>query len=185
MLPAYNPENFGNIDLRKYHVREIKDVLRFIEFTVARLDESKHIINKFATRANTLEAVVKQMQAQQQKLSNMYGAPSGNVPTTSANVEDKEKAVIQTAEEKSAEQEKANLLDDLRQAAANETVAAIADDEDKLVAEFEKYKAVQGKNRVMFYREGKMVSAKDVPEDIKVKLEAVFDDGQGENGQDE
>ena len=58
MLPAYNPENFGNIDLRKYHVREIKDVLRFIEFTVARLDESKHIINKFATRANTLEAVV-------------------------------------------------------------------------------------------------------------------------------
>ncbi len=176
MLPAYNPEAFANIDLRKYHIRTLKDVLRFIEFTTTRMDECKHIINKFATKANTLEAVVAQMQRQQQKINDLYGVPSNNAQTEERPTEDKEKAVIQTAEDKSAEQEKAALLDDLRQAVANEAVKPEEgeDGDEKLVAEFDKYKLVRGKLRDMYYREGKMVSAKDVPDDIKQMLEGAL-----------
>lgn len=174
MLPAYGPEPFQNLDLRKYHVRDIKDVLRFIEFTVTRLDESKHILNKFNTRYNTLDAVVKQMKNQQQKINDMYGTPTGSEPVKAP--EDPKKAVIQESKEDlSLQKEREALLDDLRQAAAEENlVEAIEQSEDGTIrAEFEKYKAARRENdgRVMYYREGKMVSAKDVPEDIKAMLD--------------
>ena len=180
MLPAYGPEPFQNLDLRKYHVRDIKDVLRFIDFAVTRLDESKHILNKFNTRYNTLDAVVKQMQKQQQKISDVYGAPEGNKPVVPP--EEQEKAVIQESKEDlTAQKEREALLDDLRQAAAEERLAeALEESEDRdgtLRAEFEKYKAAKRENdgRVMFDREGKMVKASDVPEDIKTNLLAAIE----------
>lgn len=176
MLPAYGPEPFQNLDLRKYHVRDIKDVLKFIDFTVTRLDESKHILNKFNTRYNTLDAVVKQMQKQQQKINDVYGAPEGNKPVIAP--EEQKKAVIQESKEDiNTQKEREALLDDLRQAAAEEKLAeALVESEDTdgtIRAEFEKYKAARRENdgRVMYYREGKMVSAKDVPEDIKALLD--------------
>lgn len=188
MIPAYAPEPFQNLDLRKYHVRDVKDVLRFIEFAVTRLDESKHILNKFNNRYNTLDAVVKQMQKQQQKISDMYGAPRGNEPVIEP--EDKEKAVIQeSVEDKTQAEERAALLDDLRSVQAEENLAeAIAesdDEEETLRAEYEKYKVAYNipKNRTMYYREGKLVSAKDVPEDIKKMLEEAID-GQKESTTD-
>lgn len=180
MIPAYAPEPFQNMDLRKYHVRDIKDVLRFIEFTVTRLDESKHILNKFNNRYNTLDAVVKQMQRQQQKISDMYGAPKGNEPVPEP--EDTKKAVIQESKEDiSVKKEREALLDDLRAAQAEENLAeAIAeseDDKETIRAEFEKYKAAYNvrAGRMMYYREGKLVSAKDVPEDIKDMLQDAID----------
>ena len=177
MLPAYGPEPFQNLDLRKYHVRDIKDVLRFIDFAVTRLDESKHILNKFNTRYNTLDAVVKQMQKQQQKISDVYGAPEGNKPVIPP--EEKEKAVIQESKEDlTVQKEREALLDDLRQAAAEERLAETLQESEAsadatLRAEFEKYKAARRENdgRVMYYREGKMVKASDVPEDIKALLD--------------
>ena len=180
MIPAYAPEPFQNIDLRKYHVRDIRDILRFIEFTVTRLDESKHILNKFNTRYNTLDAVVKQMQKQQQKINDVYGAPKGSEPELEP--EDKDKAVIQeSVEDTTAVKERAELLDDLRQAQAEENLAdALASNEDEdetLRAEFEKYKAAKraSDGRIMYYREGKLLSAKDVPEDIKKMLGDALD----------
>lgn len=177
MLPAYGPEPFQNLDLRKYHVRDIKDVLRFIDFAVTRLDESKHILNKFNTRYNTLDAVVKQMQKQQQKISDVYGAPEGNKPVLPP--EEQEKAVIQESKEDlTVQKEREALLDDLRQAAAEERLAETLQESEAsadatLRAEFEKYKAARRENdgRVMYYREGKMVKASDVPEDIKALLD--------------
>lgn len=171
MLPVYNPKSFADVDLRKYHVRDIKDVLRFIEFAVSRLDESKHVINKHATRANTMEAVVRQMRSQQQKINDLYGAPS-NVQDD-IKKEDKSEAVIEKVEDDTNKAERDSLLDDIRSAVAEETLVPEENEDlgDRVQAEYEKYKAVAGKNRVMYYREGKMVSAKDVPEDIKQILE--------------
>lgn len=180
MMPAYAPEGFQNLDLRKYHVRDIKDVIRFIDFISTRLDESKHILNKFNTRYNTLDAVVKQMQSQQQKINSMYGAPEGNKPELPA--EDKEKAVIQTSEEdRTVEQNKAALLDEMRKATANDefqgNVAAGTQEErdEKLIVELEKYKLVQGKSRdgsprLMYFREGKLTAEKDIPDDVVATL---------------
>lgn len=172
MLPAYNMQNFSTMDLRRYHIRDIKDVLRFIEFTVSRLDEAKHIINKTAQRCTTLDAVVKQMQTQQKKMNELYGAPTSVQEQIKGDI-DGDKAVVQEVTDQSAEREKAALLDDIRQAAANETVipAPAEDPDERLQAEYEKYKMVRGKTRDMYYREGRMVSAKDVPEDIKAILE--------------
>lgn len=176
MIPAYAPEPFQNLDLRKYHVRDIKDVLRFIEFTMTRLDESKHILNKINTRYNTLDAVVKQMQRQQQKISDMYGAPEGNKPEVAP--EDQKKAVIQTSEEdRTVEKEKASLLDEMKKAVANESVQAEtkAETDEKLMVEFEKYKLVEGLNRdgstrLMFFREGKLTAEKNIPDDVVAML---------------
>lgn len=178
MLPAYSPEPFQNLDLRKYHVRDIRDILKFIEFTMTRLDESKHILNKFNTRYNTLDAVVKQMQRQQQKINDMYGAPEGNKPVIEP--EDKKKAVIQESKEDvDTKKERDSLLDDLRQAAAEEKlVKAIAESDDGTIrAEFDKYKAAKNvaSGRIMYYREGKLMKEADVPEDIKALLKEAID----------
>ena len=178
MLPAYSPEPFQNLDLRKYHVRDIRDILKFIEFTITRLDESKHILNKFNTRYNTLDAVVKQMQRQQQKINDMYGAPEGNKPAIEP--EDKKKAVIQESKEDvDTKKERDSLLDDLRQAAAEEKlVKAIAESDDGTIrAEFDKYKAAKNvaSGRIMYYREGKLMKEADVPEDIKALLKEAID----------
>lgn len=176
MIPAYGPEPFQNIDLRKYHVRDLKDVIRFIEFSLTRLDESKHIITKFNTRYGTLDAVVKQMKQQQQKINDLYGAPSANTVDQKP-VEDTKKAVIQESHEDiSLQKEREELLDDLRSAQSEEELAKkieeSGDAEETVRAEYEKYKVSRraGDGRLMFYREGKMVSSKDIPEDIKAIL---------------
>lgn len=170
MLPVYNPQSFAGVDLRKYHIRDIKDVLKFIEFTVTRLDEAKHVINKHATRANTMQAVVNQMRSQQQKINDMYGAPTD--VQEEIKTEDKGKAVIETVEDVAAAKQKEDLLNEMRAAVAEETVAPVEgeDPNERVQAEFEKYKAVDGKTRIMYYREGKMVKEADVPEDIKQAL---------------
>ena len=189
MLPAYSPEPFKNLDLRKYHVRDIKDVIRFIEFISTRLDESKHILNKFNTRYNTLNAVVKQMQSQQQKINDMYGAPEGNRPELKP--EDQEKAVIQTSEEdKTAAKEREFLLDEMKKAVANDSVQGETKEEtdEKLTVEFEKYKLVQGVDRggnprLMFFREGKLTAERDIPDDVVAMLKETLN-GVRNSGQD-
>lgn len=171
MVPAYNAQGFAGVDLRKYHIRDMKDAIRFIEFVFARMEELKHVINKFNTKHNTLNAVVKQMQAQQQKINDLYGSPTSGT-FQPVQVEDTEKAVVETAEVKNDSAEREALLDEMRQAVANENLKAEVSDayDDNLIAEFEKYKAVQTATKVMYYREGKMVSVKDIPEDIRDSL---------------
>lgn len=180
MLPAYNAQGFAGVDLRKYHIRDVKDCIRFVEFVSSRMEEAKHVLNKFNTQHNTLQAVVKQMQSQQQKINDMYGAPTQ--ATETKEVEDKEKAVIQTVEEKKDTEEKEALLNELRQATANEEFEKAVSDEDKFLyedaikAELDKYKAVKSPRRVMYYREGKLIKDSEVPEDIKQTLTEALDE---------
>ena len=166
----YNPQGFASMDLRKFHVRDIKDVLRFIEFTNDRMDECKHVINKFVNRAGIMEAVVSQMQRQQQKINDLYGLPSNsNQIPDPAKAEGK--VEVQKVEEKKEQVERTQLLDELRQAVANETTVDTTNPDARITAVYEKYKMVKGKQRDLYYREGKMVSAKDVPDDVKAALE--------------
>lgn len=190
MLPAYNAQGFAGVDLRKYHVRDMKDAIRFIEFTSSRMEELHHVVNKFSTKYSTLNAVVKQMQAQQQKINDLYGAPSG-VTIQTTPTEDTEKAVIEKVEENTNKEERAALLDEMRQAIANENLQDAANQSesyaDNLIAEFEKYKAIEtNTGRVMYYRDGKLVKVADVPDDIKRHLlEQIEDQKEETDGQSE
>lgn len=169
MLPVYDLKGFQDIDLRKYHIRDVKDVLRFIEFMMTRLEEAKHIVNKQANRLNTMQAIVKQMKDQQEKINKMYGTPEAVASEMkSANPTE---AVVQSVvpDDNTSQAEHDALLDEIRQATANETTKNL--EGDAKTAEYDKYTMTRGKVRDMYYREGKMVSPKDVPEDIKKALE--------------
>lgn len=168
MLPVYDPKSFASIDLRKYHIRTIQDIIKFNEFVASRTEEMQHVLKKFNTQFATMRGITTQMQKKQEEEAKTYGAPV-QVNEEHPEIQGVEKT--DTTEEKHQE-----LLDEIRQAAAEETLVP-DDDEDpneRAMAEFEKYKVVAGKKGPMFYRNGdngyKLVSKKDVPEDIKEQL---------------
>lgn len=168
MLPVYDPKSFASIDLRKYHIRTIQDIIKFNEFVASRTEEMQHVLKKFNTQFATMRGITTQMQKKQEEEAKSYGAPV-QVNEEHPEIQGVEK--VDTTEEKHQE-----LLDEIRQAAAEETLVP-DDDEDpneRAMAEFEKYKVVAGKKGPMFYRNGdngyKLVSKKDVPEDIKEQL---------------
>ena len=172
LIPTYDPKSFASVDLRKYHIRDIVDVIKFHEFVASRMEECSYVLKKFNTRMATFEAVTKQLQKKQEEQQAAYGNPNykkEEVPGTTAE--------IQTVEEdKSLEREHEELLDDIRQAQAEENLAeAIEESDEPLQAILGKYKLIYGKKGPMYYRENeegkvKLVSKKDVPEDIKQQL---------------
>lgn len=174
MLPVYNPKAFDGVDLRKYHISSIKDAIKFLDFTMSRMEEALFVLKKFNTQFATFQTVSQQLQKQLQKQQETYGAGAHNDANKA------EPGVIQSVEEPKPEDtdlgERKALLDEMRQAIADETLVPAEEDEDpdaRLQVEYERYKAVKGKrNRIFYYRtneEGKtqMVSDKDVPNDIK------------------
>ena len=180
MLPVYDPKSFSSIDLRKYHIRDIKDVIRFHEFVTSRMEECQFVLKKMNTKVATFEALSRQLREKQEQQQAAYGNP--NYKPTEANEE-----IIQTVpdENKSVEEEHQALLDDIKQAVAEESLQeAVSEAEDvasseRIQAEFDRYKAVDGKRRVMFWRDGKMVSDHDVPEDIKETLMKIIEEKRG------
>lgn len=191
MIPTYNPLDFENLDLRKYHIKSLRDVQRFMEFMMSRLDEAQHVVKTVANENSTLHSVVKQMQKQQEKINAMYGAPAGNQPRDIP--ADSGTAVVQTVEDQTAQAERDALLDDIRQAVANDEehdeIPKIVDQADDPTSfEYENYKLVvgtysNGNKRLFWYRDAerkdggvfkKMVSEKDVPEDIKQHMKEVL-----------
>lgn len=173
MLPVYDPKSFASVDLRKYHIKTIKDAIRFLEFTMSRMDEALFVLKKFNTQYATFQNVSQQLQKKLQEQQTTYGAG------LHVDVSRSETGEIQTVDDKNDEvsAEREALLAEVRQAVADETLQP-AENEDlgeRIQAEFERYKAVKGKNRIFYYRkneEGKtsMVSDKDVPNDIKELL---------------
>lgn len=168
MLPVYDPKSFASIDLRKYHIRDINDVIKFHEFVASRMEEAQFILKKFNTQLATFKAVSSQLKAKQTQQQASYGAG------TQAQQEPTKPAEIQTVD-KSVEEAHNALLDDIRAAAAEETLAEEIDSDEPLEAILGKYKMVYGKKGPMFYRENEdgrriLVSKKDVPEDIKQQL---------------
>lgn len=168
MLPVYDPKSFASIDLRKYHIRTVQDIIKFNEFVESRMNEAQHVLKKFNTQFATMRGITTQMQKKVEEESKEYGKPA---------VVSDEHPEIQGEEKKDdVEQKHQELLAEIKQAAAEETMVPEEgeDPNERAQAEFEKYKVIAGKKGPMFYRNGdngyKLVSKNDVPEDIKEKL---------------
>lgn len=168
MLPVYDPKSFASVDLRKYHIRTIQDLIKFNEFVSSRMTEAQHILKKFNTQFVTMRGVTEQMQKKAEETQKSYGAPAQATEETPE---------IQSVEKQdTAEQRNAELLAEIKQAAANETLVPEEDEDpnDRVQVELEKYKLTVGKHRNFFYRNDgngfKLVSDKDVPDDIRETL---------------
>lgn len=171
LLPTYDPKSFASVDLRKYHIRDIKDVIKFHEFVASRMEECQFILKKFNTQFATFKAVSNQLRKKQEQQQATYGAP-----TQTAQV--KTEVEIQHVDDKSLEEEHKDLLDEIKKASAEEKLAEEIEEstsDDPLQAILGKYKIVYGKKGPMYYRENedgrvKLVGKSDVPEDIKQQL---------------
>ena len=183
VVPAYDPKSFASLDLRKFHIRDMKDVIRFMEFMVTRMEEAEFVIRKFNTDYSTYKSLAYQLRNQSAKATQPLGAP--NVEPVAP-----DSPVIQSVED-SVNKEHEKLLDEIRQAISNEEER---EDEtvswtptEPLKATYDKYQLVAGKRGHMFFRrDGKkfrMVKHVDVPEDIREILEEQIKNGQVETGE--
>lgn len=163
LLPSYDPKSFDSVDLRKYHIRTIKDVIRFQEFVTSRMEESAFVLKKFSTQLATFKSISTQLQKKQEIQQQSYGAPSQ--PTQEAPAE------IQKVDNTVEEAHNA-LLDDIRQAVAEENLKEELDDGKSKQAIIGHFRVVMSKRGPMFYRDDRrgVISEKDVPEDIKQQL---------------
>lgn len=170
LIPTYDPKSFASVDLRKYHIRDIRDVIKFHEFVSSRMEECSYVLKKFNTQMATFKTVTKQLQKKQEEQQMAYGNP-----TFKAEEKPQDTAPeIQTVD-KSVEKQHEELLNDIRQAQADENLAEQIESDEPLEAILGKYKLVYGKRGPMYYREGedgkvKLVKKADVPEDIKQQL---------------
>lgn len=171
LIPTYDPKSFASVDLRKYHIRDIKDVIKFHEFVASRMEECTYVLKKFNTQMATFKHVTRQLQYKQEEQQASYGAGHKVVEErvdTSAHIEKVEDMSLQKQHEE--------LLEDIKSAVAEESlVEAMEDPNEPLQAILGKYKVVYGKKGPMFYRENedgkvRLIGKNDVPEDIKQQL---------------
>ena len=171
LIPTYDPKSFASVDLRKYHIRDIRDVIKFHEFVSTRMEECSYVLKKFNTQMATFKTVTKQLQKKQEEQQMAYGNPTFKAEEKTQDTAPE----IQTVD-RSVEKEHEALLDDIRNAQAEENLAeALEDKNEPLQAILGKYKIIYGKKGPMYYRENeegkvRLVSKKDVPEDIKQQL---------------
>lgn len=168
MLPVYDPKSFASIDLRKYHIRTVQDVIKFNEFVESRMNEAQHVLKKFNTQFATMRGITSQIQQKQEEEVKTYGAPAQASP---------EQPEIQSVEKNdAAEQIHQELVNEIRQAAAEETLVPDEDEDpnERAMAILGKYKLIAGKKGPMYYRDDgtgyRLVKKADVPEDIKEQL---------------
>lgn len=175
LIPTYDPKSFASVDLRKYHIRDIKDVIKFHEFVASRMEECTYVLKKFNTQMATFKAVSNQLRRKQEKQQMAYGNPAfkkEEIPQDTA-------PQIQTVDT-SVEKQHEDLLEDIRKAQAEENLAEqLEESDDPAEAILGKYKLVYGKKGPMYYRENeegkvKLVKKADVPEDIKQQLLAII-----------
>lgn len=170
-IPTYDPKSFASVDLRKYHIRDIKDVIKFHEFVASRMEECTYVLKKFNTQMATFKAVTSQLQRKQTEQQMAYGNPSFKKEEVA-----QPKAPEIQSVDVSLQKQHEELLEDIRQANAEEKLVETLEESDEpLEAILGKYKLVYGKKGPMFYRENeegkiKLVKKADVPEDIKQQL---------------
>lgn len=170
LYPVYDPKSFDGVDLRKYHIRTIKDVIKFNEFVASRMEEAEFILKKFNNQYATFQTVSSQLQSKLEKQQRTYGAghPEEALKETQAAPQ------IQSVD-KSVEEEHNALLDEIREAAAEEKMVEAVESDEPIQTIIGKYKIVMGKRGPMYYRENAegrriLVSKKDVPQDIQDAL---------------
>ena len=165
MALDYNPINFNQIDLRKYHIRDLKDVVKFSEFVISRMEEVRQVVRRDNNRISTLNSLLESYKKQSRDVIAAYGNPNYQAPAEEVKVE-----TIKPAEATSVEAEHKELLDELK--------GTGNDADERRVAELEVgdhvYRATNGKKRVMFYKDGRLTKDENVPEDTRKELLSVL-----------
>lgn len=196
LTPDYNLQKFESIDLRRYHIRDMKDVVSFIKFTTSRLQEMEFVLKKLNNQVSLYGALSKQLSDLRAKTQQAYGNPNAEAPKATS----PEQPQIQAVD--TVKQDQKALLEELKQAQADEARAvalekgevedtpetyAPADGEPELKengvvvyrattpegrdrAIYEKWLAIKGLYRIQFRRSNKLMKNVDVPSDIREML---------------
>lgn len=166
MALDYNPISFKQIDLRKYHVRDLQDVAKFAEFCISRLEEVRNVARTQNSKISSLSSLLEGYKKQSRQVIAAYGNP--NFKPEQA--EEVKVETIKPAEATSVEAEHKELLDELR--------GSGDDADERRVAELEVddhvYRATNGKKRVMFYKDGRLTKDENVPEETREELLAIL-----------
>ena len=165
MALDYNPINFNQIDLRKYHIRDLKDVVKFSEFVISRMEAVRQVVRKENNRLSTITSLLESYKKQSRDVIAAYGNPNYQAPAEEVKVE-----TIKPAEATSVEAEHKELLDEIK--------GTGNDADERRVAELEVgdhvYRATNGKKRVMFYKDGRLTKDENVPEETRKELLSVL-----------
>ena len=166
MALDYNPISFKQIDLRKYHIRDLQDVVKFSEFVISRLEEVRNVCRTQNSKISSLSSLLEGYKKQSRQVIAAYGNPNYQAQP----VEEVKVETIKPAEATSVEAEHKELLDELK------SVGNDADE--RRVAELEVddhvYRATNGKKRVMFYKDGRLTKDENVPEETREELIAIL-----------
>lgn len=166
MALDYNPISFKQIDLRKYHIRDLQDVVKFSEFVISRLEEVRNVCRTQNSKISSLSSLLEGYKKQSRQVIAAYGNPNFQAQP----VEEVKVETIKPAEATSVEAEHKELLDELK------SVGNDADE--RRVAELEVddhvYRATNGKKRIMFYKDGRLTKDENVPEETREELIAIL-----------
>ena len=164
MALDYNPVSFKQIDLRKYHIKDLQDIVKFCEFLSSRIEEVRQVSRTANNKINTQASLLESYKRQNAKQIAQYGSPV-NLDDTEVKVE-----TIKPAEATSVEAEHKELLDELRSVGN--------DPDERRTVELEVgddiYRLTAGKNRNMFYKNGRLTKEENVPEDTRDQLLSVI-----------
>lgn len=164
MALDYNPISFKQIDLRKYHIKDLQDVVKFCEFLSSRVEEVRQVCRTANNKVNTQASLLESYRRQNNKQIAQYGSPVA-LNDTEVKVE-----TIKPAEATSVEAEHKELLDELRSVGN--------DPDERRTVELEVgddiYRLTAGKNRNMFYKNGRLTKEENVPEDTRDQLLSVI-----------
>ena len=164
MALDYNPVSFKQIDLRKYHIKDLQDVVKFCEFLSSRVEEVRQVCRTANNKVNTQASLLESYKRQNQKQIAQYGSPV-TLNDTEVKVE-----TIKPAEATSVEAEHKELLDELRSVGN--------DPDERRTVELEVgddiYRLTAGKNRNMFYKNGRLTKEENVPEETRDQLLSVI-----------
>ena len=164
MALDYNPVSFKQIDLRKYHIKDLQDVVKFCEFLSARVEEIRQVSRTANNKINTQASLMESYKRQNNKQIAQYGSPVAE-SDTEVKVE-----TIRPAEATSVEAEHKELLDELR---------SVGNDPDErrsveLEVGDDIYRLTAGKNRNMYYKNGRLTKEENVPEETREQLLSVI-----------
>ena len=164
MALDYNPVSFKQIDLRKYHIKDLQDVVKFCEFLSARVEEIRQVSRTANNKINTQASLMESYKRQNNKQIAQYGSPVAE-SDTEVKVE-----TIRPAEATSVEAEHKELLDELR---------SVGNDPDErrsveLEVGDDIYRLTAGKNRNMYYKNGRLTKEENVPEETRDQLLSVI-----------
>ena len=160
----YNPVSFKQIDLRKYHIKDLQDVVKFCEFLSSRVEEIRQVSRTANNKINTQTSLMEAYKRQNNKQIAQYGSPVAEADTE-VKVE-----TIKPAEANSVEAEHKELLDELRSVGN--------DPDERRSVEIEVgddiYRLTAGKNRNMYYKNGRLTKEENVPEETRDQLLSVI-----------